>query len=308
MRISNLMPKSAYHTAPRMGQFLLGLCLLFSWLPNTAISEIRIQDDLGNTIHLAQPAQRIISLAPHATELLFAAGAGNKLVGVSEYSDYPPAARHIARIGGHNSFDLERILALQPDLIIGWHSGNTPRTLQTIAALGFPIYHSEPRQLQDIPHTIEQLGKLAGTSHTAQMQADFFRLQLQKLASQYQHKATIRVFYQIWHQPLLTLGGQHLINEVIRLCGGENIFVDLKLLSASVSQEDILLRNPDIIITSGGGRHDEAWAAAWQRWPQLTAVETGQIHAIHPDLLQRPTLRLLHGASAICQALDSVRH
>ena len=284
------------------------LLALFSLLlGSTAHATITLSDDLGNVITLEKPAQRIISLAPHATELLFAAGAGAQIVGASSFSDYPPEAKRIPGIGGYSDVDMERILALQPDLVIAWYSGNGPRTLARLRELGLTVYASELRQLEDIPYAIERMGILSGNEQIARAEAQQLRERLAALSQRYREQAPVSVFYQIWHQPLMTVGGEHFINEVIRLCGGRNIMEAQAVLTLSISEEAILLHNPQTIIASGMGEPRPEWVENWRRWPQLEAVIREQLFFIHPDLLQRPSPRLLDGAELLCTALQQVR-
>jgi len=291
---------------PALSPALL-LALLGLLLGSTAHATITLGDDLGNVITLERPAQRIISLAPHATELLFAAGAGAQIVGASSFSDYPPEAKQIPGIGGYNNVDMERILALQPDLVIAWHSGNGPRTLARLRELGLTVYASELRQLEDIPNAIERMGILTGKEQIARVEAERLRARLTTLRQRYRDQAPVSVFYQIWHQPLMTVGGEHFINEVIRLCGGRNIMAAQAVPTLSISEEAILLHNPQVIIASGMGEPRPEWVENWRRWPQLEAVARGQLFFIHPDLLQRPSPRLLEGAGQLCEVLEQVR-
>ena len=188
---------------------------------------VRVMDDLSRNVVLAQPAARIVSLAPHITELLFAAGAGEYVVGTVAYSDYPIEAQRIVRIGDNAQLDLERIVALHPDLIVVWLHGNAQRQLEKLVDLGIPGIHNEPRRLDDVAVSIERLGRLAGTELIANNAADTFRARLAELRGNYAGRPPVRLFYQVWDKPLITINGSHLISDVIRLCGGENVFADL---------------------------------------------------------------------------------
>ncbi len=280
------------------------LALLFA---TSAPAEIRISDDKGNSIRLEAPAQRIVSLSPHTTELLFAAGAGELVVGAPSYSDYPEAAQKIPRIGGYNAIDFETILALQPDLVVGWHSGNGPRTIERLRELGLTVYSSEPRQLDDIPRALRRLGQLSDKRASANAAAEAFEQRLATLEQRYRDRPQVSVFYQIWHQPLMTIGGEHIINQVIALCGGKNTFANQRSLTVTISEEAVLLADPQAIIASGMGEPRPEWVENWRHWPGLQAVRDEQLFFIHPDLLQRPTPRLLDGAEQLCQALEQLR-
>jgi iron complex transport system substrate-binding protein len=250
------------------------------------------------------PAQRIISLAPHVTEQLFAIGAGGRIVGAVDYSDYPEAATAIPRVGGYSRLDLEQILALKPDLIVGWQSGNNSQQLERLEALGLSVYRSEPRRLDDIASGMERLGRLTGNENNANNEATHFRQQVEQLRSAAQGRAPRTLFYQIWDRPLMTVNGEHLINEVITLCGGRNIFAALPLLTPKVSTEAVIAADPEVIIASGMGAERPEWLDDWRRWPQLRAVKNRHLYVINPNLIQRATPRLLDGVAQMCRFIN----
>lgn len=283
------------------------LLLLLCYATPLLADSVMLQDDAGHTVQLSQPAQRIITLAPHLTELLFAAGAGEHLVGTAEYSNYPPAAEAAPRIGGYNRLDAEQIIALQPDLIVAWLDGNDDRVVTQLQQLGFTIYFSSTKVLADIPRTLRQLGRLSGTEAEASRNATTFEQRLDQLRQRYQDREPVSVFYQVWHQPLMTIGAPHIISRVIELCGGKNVFADLDTLAAPISTEAVLLRDPQAIVASGMDEARPQWLDAWRDWPQLAAVKHRQLHFVPPDLLQRATPRLLDGAAQLCEALDQAR-
>ncbi len=275
-------------------------------IANFAYAEINVRDDTGQLLHLKQTPQRIISLAPHLTELLFAAGAGQRIVGASEYSDYPETARRIPRIGG-TLLDLETIAALHPDIIIAWVGGNAPAQLARLKQLGIPLYLSSQKHLDDIPATLERLGQLAGSSAVAQTAADQFRQRLARLRTTYANRKTVRLFYQVWDEPLLTINGTHIISDAIKTCGGENIFAALPALTPNVSIENILQADPDAIVTSSQDGNRPARLDAWQRWPRLASVRNHHLFFVHADWIDRPAPRILQGVEELCRALDQVR-
>lgn len=281
---------------------LLLASLLFS-LPLPA--EVSVKDDSGRTIALSAPAQRIISLAPHVTEQLYAIGAGEQIVGAVEYSDYPQAAAALPRVGGYSRLDLERILSFEPDLVVGWHSGNDPRQLERLEQLGLTVYRSEPRELRDIAVSMRRLGVLSGRAEQAAAEAESFVQTLERLNAMNRGRPARRVFYQIWNRPLMTINGEHLISDVIRLCGGENVFADLPVLTPKISTEAVLAADPDVIIASGMGEARPEWLDEWRRWEQLSAVKNDRLAFIPPDLIQRATPRLLDGAERLCRMLSS---
>jgi iron complex transport system substrate-binding protein len=270
-------------------------------------AEIRLIDDAGRLVSLRQPARRIISLTPHLTELLFAAGAGSHIVGTVEFSDYPPAARSIPRVGDSAQLDLERILALKPDLILVWRDGNAQRQLQQLVQLGIPVFYNEPRRLPDIAHAIEQFGRLAGTEAVALPAARAFLARLAELRRRYAGRAPVRVFYQVWDRPLMTINGESLISHVIRLCGGTNVFAGLRPLTPEISTEAVLAADPEAIVGVRAEPGQPGNLEQWKRWPQLQAVARDNLFVIDPDLISRDTPRILQGAALLCQDLATAR-
>lgn len=284
------------------------LLIAIAILCNAANAQgISVVDDNLRTVTLAGPAQRIVSLAPSLTELLFVAGAGNRIKGVSEYSDYPPQAQGIPIVGRYDLLDLEAIVAYDPDLIVAWRSGNPQAAVQRLIDLGFNVYVAEPRTLLSITEHIEKFAILAGTQETGQAASKYFREQLEILRRRYQDSAKVSVFYQVWNEPLISVGGNELINDIITLCGGHNIFTDLGL-APKVSVESVLQRDPAIIIASGMDIARPEWLDDWRRWPQLQAVANDALFFIPPDLVQRHSLRVLSGALQMCSQIDSVRN
>ncbi len=272
-----------------------------------AHAEIVVTDELGERVALAAPARRIVSLAPHLTELLFAAGAGARVVGTVEYSDYPPAARGIRHVGAYHRLDFETILALKPDLVVGWPSGNGPDVVQRLRRLGLPVFASEPGALPELATTIETLGTLAGTTDVAAQAAAQYRDRLAALRARYGGRAEVSVFYEIWERPLQTVNDAHVISDVIRLCGGRNVFGRLPALAPVINEEDVVRADPEVIIASGMGEARPAWLDGWKRWPRLTAVARGNLYVVPPDLIQRATPRVLDGAERVCAALEDAR-
>jgi iron complex transport system substrate-binding protein len=278
--------------------------LLCQWV---FAANVSVNDDAGRTVTLEHLANRIVSLAPHATELLFAAGAGRQVVGVDSYSDYPPAAQHLPTVGSSASVSLESILALQPDLVVAWQSGNVATQIEQLIKLGIPVFYSEPRHLEDIASNLQRLGRLSGTGTTADAAARAFRDGYRQLAREYTQAAPVRTFYQIWHRPLMTVNGEHLISQVIRLCGGRNIFAGLHSLAPAVNPEAVLQADPQIIIASGIAAERPDWLENWRAWPRIAAVRNHQLYTIDPDLIQRQTPRILDGAKIMCRQLQQAR-
>lgn len=265
------------------------------------------RDDFGRTVQLAAPAQRIVSLSPHLTELLFAAGAGARVVGVVKHSDYPGAARNLPQIGAEGAFSLEAILAARPDLVVAWPSAASQPTIERLAALGVAVFRSEPRELEDIARTLETLGRLAGAREAAGRAALAFRQRAARLAKRYAGQPPVRIAYLIWSRPLMTLAGGQIVTKAMRLCGGENVFADLRTLAPVIDHEALLRADPEAILASGLGEELPPWVAELRALTNLTAVRRGNLLAIPEDLLQRHTPRILDGAERLCQLLESVR-
>ncbi len=284
----------------------MGWLLSMLFTSSSIAQPISVIDDDRRTVTLTQPAQRIISLAPSLTELLYAAGAGAQVVGVSEYSDFPPEAARLPVIGRYDLLNMEAIVALAPDLIVAWRSGNPRSAVQSLIELGLNVYVAEPTTIASIADHIERFATLAGTLPSGMAAARDFREQLTRLSDTYQSRTSVSVFYQVWNEPLISVGGNELINDIIRLCGGSNIFDDLGL-APKVSEEAVLLRNPQVIIASGMDAARPAWLDDWLRWPQLRAVANDDLYFVPPDLVQRHSLRVLSGTQQTCEHIEAAR-
>jgi iron complex transport system substrate-binding protein len=278
----------------------LGLC-------SSAAAELLFTDDSGHAVRLAAPAKRIVSLAPHLAESLYAAGAGEALVGTVDYSDYPPAAKKVPRIGGYSRIDLEAVAALKPDLVIAWESGNNLSEIAKLRGLGLNVYLFQPNKIADVAEQLVRLGQLAGSEPVANAAAANFRQRLAALQTANAGKPGVRVFYQIWKAPLMTVGSSQIISDAIRLCAGENVFGHLAPMAPVVSLEAVLAANPEVIIASGIGETRPEWLHDWDKWTRLTAVKRNNLFHIHPDIMQRHTPRILDGSEKLCADLDLAR-
>jgi iron complex transport system substrate-binding protein len=268
---------------------------------------VAAEDATGATIALAAPARRIVSLAPHATELLFAAGAGDRMVGVLAPADWPPEAAQLVRVGTAAGLDLERIVALKPDLIVVWPY-LAPAQIERLRAIGTPIFVSDPREPEAIAVDLERLGTLAGTAAQAAAAAATFRARLAVLERREVTAPKLAVFYEIWNQPLYTVGGGHLISAAIRLCGGENVFARLSQPAPAVGVEDVLAARPEVIIAGTDNAVRPSWLDAWKRWRELPAVVHGNLFVVDANLLHRAGPRFVAGAEQLCAALDRARN
>ena len=287
---------------------LLIRCLLLAALPwaQNARAQLTVTDDFGRTVTLASPAERIISLAPHNTENLFSAGAGGKVVGVDERSDYPFEARRIPSVGSHAQVNLEAVIALAPDLVVAWETGHNRETLKKIARLGFPIYYSEPRAFEDIIENIEELALLAGSGARITPKPARLRKELAQVRARFGAKSTQTVFYQVWSEPLMTLNGDHFITRALKRCGARNLFADLPIIAPRVSVEAVVQANPDIIIT---GRIDgqPPDMSMWKKWRSINAVAHNGFVFVDSDVMHRHTARMILGIRDLCEEIDRVR-
>jgi iron complex transport system substrate-binding protein len=270
-------------------------------------AEISVEDDFGNTVVLEQPAQRIISLAPNITEVLFHIGAGEQIVGADEYSNYPEQAKQIMRVNNHAAANYELILSLQPDVVIAWQSGNGDKIINRIRQLGIPIFVIETRSLEDIPNLFARFGALSGHVENAELKAQSFSLRLSLLREQNSAKSEVRTFYQIWDEPLITLNGKHMVSSVIELCGGRNIFADAIPLVPYVNIESIVAADPQVIIAGGSKEEKPYWFDSWRKWEQISAVRDRHVYLIPADLMQRHSVRILDGAELMCDFFERAR-
>jgi iron complex transport system substrate-binding protein len=254
----------------------------------------------------ARPA-RIASLSPHITELLFAVGAGDRIIGVDAYSDYPAQAKRIERIADAFSIDLERLLVLKPDLVIYWKSGTPARQQEQLKALGLNIYGTEQRRLADVQTALLDFGRLTGGEAAAQRAASQYEAELRELRVRYANRAGLKVFYQVWDRPLYTLSGAHVVTEALGVCGAQNVFSDLAGLAPVVATEAVLARNPDVVVIAASGREGDRQAKNWEAFAGLNAARMHHIYTIDPDLLNRMTPRILQGVDRLCRTLDQAR-
>ncbi len=283
------------------------IVLLWSALAPVALADIQLEDALGRKIVLEKPATRVVSLAPHMTEVAFAAGAGSQLIGAVTYSDYPDAATRIPRVGSYDNVSYETLVALNPDLVLAWHSGNGDEIIARLESLGLKVYVDEPRTLEDVARSLREVGKLTGNEKTADVAAAQFMQQLAQLRETYSTQQLVSVYYQIWDEPLLTLNGDHLISDVVRLCGGRNVFADALPLVSRISVESVIRVDPQVIIASGMDKARPEWLDAWRKWTSMTAVKNEQLYFVPPDVLQRNSPRIIEGASLLCAQLQQAR-
>ncbi|MEO8677356.1 MAG: cobalamin-binding protein [Casimicrobiaceae bacterium] len=289
-------------TLPR---WLCALALVAASLA-AAAAPVIVRDDTGSTIKLPAPAQRIVSLAPHATELLFAVGAGSRIVGTLDTSDWPAAAKAIPRVGDSRALDLEQILTLKPDLIVTW-PWTAPAQVDVLRARGIPVFTTMPATIDGIAANLERMGALAGDPAAGWRESKAFRDRLAQLRARNAEARKVRVFYEIWDAPLYTIGGRHLITQGIEVCGGKNIFAALTLPAPAVDVEAVLAAKPEAIIAGAERGARPGWLDGWRRWKELPAVAKDHLYAVDADLLHRPGPRFLDGVDALCVAIAGAR-
>ncbi|HVI56660.1 MAG TPA: cobalamin-binding protein [Luteibacter sp.] len=280
------------------------LALLALLVTGIAGASVTVTDDAGRTLTLKAPARRIVSLAPNITDALFAAGAGAYVVGTSRFSDHPAEAKKVAIVGDATMIDLERIVGLKPDIIVVWRSGTPAAQVEKLSRLGIPIFYSETTRLADVAPATRRFGVLAGTQDQAERNAAAFDAALARLRDSYAGKTRLKVFYQIWDRPLMTIGHAQIIDDALDLCGGDNIFGDLAQAAPTVTREAVLARNPDVIVGGDGG-HDAL--AGWRRSGFLSAVKHDNVIAIDAPTLALPSPSILGSVDRLCHALDEAR-
>ncbi|MCD6026525.1 MAG: cobalamin-binding protein [Solimicrobium sp.] len=280
--------------------------LLFAVTLN-ATAKVVVRDGDEVIFTLEKSPRRIISLSPHNTELLFAAGGEDRIIGVSSYSDFPEAAKKIPVVGDSRELDLERIIALKPDLLVVWRQGSSARQIEQLRKLGIPLFFIDEHYLSDITRNIELLGQIMGTEKLANQTAHNLRHQLAVLTSRYANQSPVRLFYQVWGNPLLTLNGQQIISDAIRVCGGVNIFSSQKMTASAVSVEAVLQENPEAIIGTRNSNAVEVGVAMWRRYPTIVAVKQRNLYELNGNWINRAGPRMISGVAELCEKLDQVR-
>jgi iron complex transport system substrate-binding protein len=272
---------------------------------NCAQAAITVKDDGGQTVTVAKPALRIISLAPSVTELLFAAGGGSRVVGAVNYSDFPEAAKRIPRIGSNREIDMELLISLKPDLIVAWRHNSSDRQIEMVRQLGIPVFQSDAQTLDAIPDSVERLGQLMGTDAAAKTAAAALRTQLASLRKQYAGRAPVRVFYQVWDKPLYTLSGKHILTDAMHLCGGVNVFDKLAVTAPVVTLESVLQENPEVIIATAEKNY--GGVQLWKTYGTMTAVSRNNLFTLDGHLLNRAGPRMIQGTATMCEVLEQAR-
>lgn len=251
------------------------------------------------------PYSRIVTLAPNLAELVFAAGAGDRLVGVSAYSNYPPDVMALPLVGDAFTVDQEQLALLKPDLLLAWHSGTPAHVIDELQQAGYTVAVISTQSLDDIPRAMARIGELAGTERDAQEAGLALAAALEALALEFSGKEPIRTFYQVSMRPLYTVSGSHYASELIESCGGTNVFSDLEDLAPAIDVEAVIDRDPEVIL-AGTDAGEDAFDE-WQRWPAMAANRFGNHFLVPSDELSRATPRVIIAGRVVCEALQTAR-
>lgn len=275
--------------------------------PTLVARPLTVLDDQGRSVTLPAPARRAVTATPHATELVYAAGAGKFLAGTVQGSNYPAAALSLPSIGSAQRPNLEITTVLQPDLLVAWQPSTPDPLGDLMQRLNVPIYYSDPRTLAEIADAVQTMGRLFGTETHAESVADALRTRLAALSARYSHSRPVRVFIQAGSQPLYTLNRHSIISDAVRVCGGVNVFGEMATLAPQIALESVLAAQPDAVIT-GATSPDEAsrHVRTWQQYG-LPAATQGYVFSLDADALYRPGPRLIDVTEQLCQDLDRVR-
>jgi iron complex transport system substrate-binding protein len=288
----------------RVALFAVGLATSLS----VAAAAVSVVDDVGHTVTLPHTPQKIVSIAPGATEMLFAAGAGKLVIATVEYSDEPAEARSVPRIGDSNAIDIERVVALQPDVVVVWEGGSNAGQVAQLERLGIPLYRHRVERLADLPVSLRRLGALADTKASAEKAALSVEARLAQLAKTYGAGEKLTVLLEVWNRPIYTVGGTHMMTDSLRLCGARNIFDDLQEKGPAVSVEAVIARDPQMIIAVAPPGIGVEWLGEFKRYTSLQAVKKGALVPFEDQRLSRLGPSALGGTEALCQAIDGVRH
>ena len=275
------------------------------WVTSSTAAPISLQDDLGRKVELKQPAQRIVALAPFLTEIVFSVGAGERVVGVSAYSDYPPQAAKLPAVSSAAGFDVERIAALGPDLALVWRDSMRAGDVELLERLGIAVFVANARRLEDVPRLLRAMGALAGRDASAA--ARTFEQELRKVRAEYSQRRRLTAFLEIWNRPLTTIAGRHFMNEALEACGAVNVFADLEGVAPVVEWEEVYARDPEVVVGVASAAGEEEFRANWRARATLAAVKNDRLVFIDADALQRPTPRTPQAIRGLCGRLDRYR-
>ena len=284
----------------RLARGLVAALMLFA--AHAGATAIEVRDDRGVAVTLEAPAHRIVALAPHLAEIAYAAGAGDRLVGVSNFSDFPPQAKRLPVVFDWGRVDYERVIALRPDVVLAWRSGTPALQVERLERLGMKVVLTEVRHFADVAALLRTVGRIAGTEASAEAAAREFERRLAALRAEYAARPALSVFLEIWHTPMITINGEHVFSEAIALCGGRNVFAGARTATPLVSREQLLGARPEVVVTGSVAERD-----AWSGLDAVPAVRARRVYAVDANDLHRPGPRLLDGARELCRVLDRAR-
>lgn len=266
---------------------------------------VALTDDLGRSVTLNAPARRIVTLAPFLTELVFAAGAGERVVGVSAFSDYPPEARRLPVVSSAAGVSLEQLAALAPDLVLAWRDSFRREDIERVGRFGAAVFVADGRRLDDVPRLLRVIG--AATDRDVAPRVRDFETRVRSLRDRYSARPKVDVFLEIWHRPLTTISGSHFMNDALEICGGRNVFKDRAGVAPLVSWEEVYRRDPSVVIGAGSAASEGEFHANWRSRSTLTAVKRDRLVWVDADTIQRPTTRTPEGIRQLCERLDTAR-
>lgn len=238
--------------------------------------------------------ERVVSLAPSLSEIVVELGAAGLVVGVLDGGDRPAALVNVPSVGRYGQLDMERLLSLKPDLILLWPGSVGPAQREQLQRLNVPVYVAEPHNLEQLTRQVQAIAEQLGRADAGLGLADQLRRRLAELRQRYQRAEPLRVFYQVWNQPLYTVGGEQIISDALKVCGARNVFDDLKLPAPQVSIESVLQRDPQLILVG-----DQAQLEAWKVWPTLFE----RVRLVPDKGLERPSGQMLEAVARLCQVI-----
>jgi iron complex transport system substrate-binding protein len=286
---------------------MLAAFAVFAVPPRTAAATREVRDDAGAIVKVTGDPCRIISLAPGTTAMLYAAGAGHCLIGTIAHSTEPAEAAKLPVIGDAETLDFEQLLALRPTMVVVAVDVVQRVRIDRLRSLGIPVYQVHVTSLAGMPRSLRRLGELAGTEAAANPAADALDADLAGLRARFQTRPPIRVLYQIWDKPIYTIGGRHVINDALQLCGATNVFADLNTAAPAVTREAALTRDPELIMASGPASAAADWLAEWRKFPTLAAVRAGQLVAYTDDRIDRMGPSVIPATASLCAIIDRAR-
>ncbi len=280
------------------------LILLFLFIGSNSYGA-NFTDEVGRKVELLAPPQRLVSVAPSVTEVLFALGLGERVVGVSTYCNYPPEALKKEKVGGYITPSVEKIIALRPDLVIGTADGDLKSLVNKLASLGIPVYITNPRSVSGVITSILHIGEVTFSQLAAKRVVDSMERKMETVREKVQGRPRLRVLHVLAYDPLISSGKGTFGDDLIRLAGGTNVAQSAQGKHPRYSMEEMIARNPEVIILSSMKSKDpladqRQW---WERWKEISAVRFGRIYVIDSDLIHRPSPRIVDGLEEMAKAV-----